>query len=111
CPTLDIIPASRNTRTPRRVRPHGIALYNGACGLYTKTTMKRRDFLRAAGFASTAWLPWRRTWAAEQPAVSLTGAAISLAASDIADLASSLQGDLLLPTHSRYEQARRVWNG
>lgn len=76
-----------------------------------KTTMKRRDFLRAAGFASSAWLPWRRSWAADQPAVSLTGAAISLRASDLADLGASLQGDLLLPTHSRYEQARRVWNG
>jgi hypothetical protein len=73
--------------------------------------MKRRDFLRAAGFVSCAWLPWRRTWAADQPAVSLTGSSISLPARDIADLAASLQGDLLLPTHRRYEQARRVWNG
>ena len=73
--------------------------------------MKRRDFLRAAGLAGSAWLPWRRSQAADQAAVSLTGSAISLPASDIADLAASLQGDLLLPTSSRYEQARRVWNG
>src|SRR5581483_1276137 len=74
-------------------------------------SMKRRDFLRAAGFASAAWLPWRRSGAADQPAVSLSGSAISVPKSDIADLAASLQGELLLPTHSRYEQARRVWNG
>jgi FAD/FMN-containing dehydrogenase len=72
--------------------------------------MKRREFLRATALGS-AWLPFRRGWAAEQPATSLTGAAISLPQSDIADLAASLQGELLLPTHSRYEQARRVWNG
>ena len=74
--------------------------------------MKRRDFLRTTAFASTAaWLPYQRAWAADQPAVSLTGTQISLPQSDIADLAASLQGELLLPTHSRYEQARRVWNG
>ena len=72
---------------------------------------KRREFLRAAALASAAWLPLRRARAADQPAVTLTGAAISLAQSDLADLAASLQGELLLPTQSRYEQARRVWNG
>ena len=75
------------------------------------TTIKRRDFLRATALAGASWLPFRRAWAADQPAVSLTGSAISLPQSDIADLAASLQGELLLPTHSRYEQARRVWNG
>ena len=74
--------------------------------------MKRRDFLRTTAFASTAaWLPFQRAWAADQPAMSLAGTPISLAQSDVADLAASLQGELLLPTHSRYEQARRVWNG
>ena len=72
--------------------------------------MRRRDFLRASAYAS-AWLPFRRARAAEQQTVSLTGSAISLPQSDIADLAASLQGELLLPTHTRYEQARRVWNG
>ena len=73
--------------------------------------MKRRDFLRMTAAASAAWLPFHRAWAADQPAISLGGAQITLAQSDIADLAASLQGELLLPSHARYEQARRVWNG
>ncbi len=73
--------------------------------------MKRRDFLRTTAYASAAWLPLNRAWAADQPARNLAGLEITLARSDIADLAASLQGELLLPTHARYEQARRVWNG
>jgi FAD/FMN-containing dehydrogenase len=74
--------------------------------------MKRRDFLRTTAFAgAAAWLPFQRTWAADQPAVSLTGAQIALREKDIADLAAQLQGELLLPTHKRYDQARKVWNG
>ncbi|HTV80494.1 MAG TPA: FAD-binding oxidoreductase [Steroidobacteraceae bacterium] len=73
--------------------------------------MKRREFLRAASAAGSAWLPWRRGWAAGQAAVSLSGSAIHLPGNDIAELAASLEGTLLLPTDSRYERARRVWNG
>ncbi len=73
--------------------------------------MKRRDFLRTAALVSAACTPLRRALAADQPAVSLTGAAISLPQSDIADLAARLQGQLLLSSDSRYERARRVWNG
>jgi FAD/FMN-containing dehydrogenase len=74
--------------------------------------VKRRDFLRASAFAAgAAWLPFQRAWAADQPALSLTGAQISLPESDIADLAASLQGEVLLPSHRRYELARKVWNG
>jgi len=73
--------------------------------------MKRRDFLRATAFAGACWLPFQRVWAADQPAVTLSGSQISLREKDIADLAAQLQGELLLPTHSRYEQARKVWNG
>jgi FAD/FMN-containing dehydrogenase len=73
--------------------------------------MKRRDFLRATACASAAWLPFQRAWAADQPAVTLSGSQIALREKDIADLAARLQGELLLPTHSRYEQARKVWNG
>lgn len=73
--------------------------------------MKRREFLQTAACASAAWSPFHRVWAADQPARSLSGAEITLAQNDLAALASSLQGELLLPTHSRYEAARRVWNG
>jgi FAD/FMN-containing dehydrogenase len=85
--------------------------------------MKRREFLRASACAGAAWLPFRHLRAAESgsagsgaapanlPARSLDGAQITLARTDIADLAASMQGELLLPTHARYEQARRVWNG
>lgn len=73
--------------------------------------MKRRDFLRTTAFASAAWLPFQRAWAADQPAVTLAGAQIALREKDVADLAARLQGELLLPTHNRYDQARRVWNG
>ena len=74
--------------------------------------MKRREFLRTSALAaSAAWLPFHRAWAADQPAMTLTGSQISLREKDIADLAASLQGELLLPTHARYEQARQVWNG
>ena len=86
--------------------------------------MKRREFLRATACAGAAtWLPFRSGRAADGasasgagaaadlPARSLDGAQITLARTDISDLAASLQGELLLPTHARYEQARRVWNG
>ncbi len=74
--------------------------------------MKRREFLRTSALAaSAAWLPFHRAWAADQPAVTLSGSQISLREKDIADLAARLQGEMLLPTHARYEQARKVWNG
>jgi FAD/FMN-containing dehydrogenase len=81
--------------------------------------MKRREFLSATACAgAAAWLPLRAAHSADVapppgglPARNLDGAQITLARTDIADLAGSLQGELLLPTHARYEQARRVWNG
>jgi FAD/FMN-containing dehydrogenase len=73
--------------------------------------MKRRDFLRATATAAATWLPFNRGWGADHPAVSLTGAEVALSSSDVAELAASMQGELLLPAHGRYEQARRVWNG
>ena len=80
--------------------------------------MKRREFLRATAYAGAAWLPLRAARSADAAAVAselpgrnLDGAQIALARTDVADLAASLQGELLLPTHARYEQARRVWNG
>lgn len=85
--------------------------------------MKRREFLRATACAGAAWLPLRSVLAADGASAgraaaptdlaarNLDGAPIALARADIADLAASMQGELLLPTHARYEQARRVWNG
>ncbi len=74
--------------------------------------MKRRDFLRSAAVcAGASWLPFNRAWAADSSAIGLNGAQITLPRSDLTDLAASLQGELLLPTHPRYDQARRVWNG
>jgi FAD/FMN-containing dehydrogenase len=80
--------------------------------------MQRRQFVVGAALAGAAYLPVARVWGTESPrtgadlpARNLTGGEITLASSDIADLARSLQGELLLPTSPRYEQARRVWNG
>jgi FAD/FMN-containing dehydrogenase len=83
--------------------------------------MRRRDFLHASAWAGAAWLPVRHVWAAEEPssarapadlpARTLTGGEITLARTDVANLAASLQGALLLPDDARYDKARRVWNG
>src|SRR5262245_37291076 len=85
--------------------------------------MKRREFLRATAYAGAAWLPLRYGHAADGsaagraavpsdlPARNLDGGQITLARADVGDLAASMQGELLLPTHARYDQARRVWNG
>ena len=83
--------------------------------------MKRREFLRTSVGAGAAWIHFSRTWAADQASSTRTGAElaartlsggeITLARAELADLAASLQGELLLPEHARYEQARRVWNG
>jgi FAD/FMN-containing dehydrogenase len=80
--------------------------------------MRRRDFVLGAALASAAYLPFRRVLAADSdrsganlPARTLSGNEITLARSDVLDLGRTLQGELLLPDHARYEQARRVWNG
>jgi FAD/FMN-containing dehydrogenase len=85
--------------------------------------MKRREFLRASAYAGAAWVPLRYARSADGsfragsgagaalPARALDGEQIALAHTDVADLAATMQGDLLLPTHARYEQVRRVWNG
>jgi FAD/FMN-containing dehydrogenase len=80
--------------------------------------MKRRDFVLGSALASAAWLPLTRALAADSaraatdlPARTLSGSEISLARTELLDLARSLQGELLLPDSARYDQARRVWNG
>jgi hypothetical protein len=77
--------------------------------------MKRRQFVGMA-IALTAGLPFRgfaSTPAAvpDLPAKSLDGADLLLRGSSVEALAASLSGQLWLPGHANYEQARRIWNG
>ncbi len=75
--------------------------------------MRRRTFL-GSGVAvlAVSAVPWRRLYAAQDvPAVSRTGAAITLPASDIADLRARLRGGLLLASDAGFDAARRIWNG
>ncbi len=75
--------------------------------------MRRRTFLGSGAAAlSLASLPLRRLWAAQDlPAVSRTGGAITLPASDLASLRAQLRGGLLLASDAGYDAARRIWNG
>lgn len=75
--------------------------------------MRRRIFL-GSGIAafSLASLPLRRLYAVQDlPAVSRSGKAIMLPASDLADLRAGLRGALLLASDAGYDAARRIWNG
>jgi len=91
--------------------------HNGAA-----TRTGRRQFIGSAlaAAATTAILPAGRLWAeagsseavsGQIPAVSLSGAAISLSPSDIKDFRAGLRGQLLLARDEGYDQARRLWNG
>jgi FAD/FMN-containing dehydrogenase len=79
--------------------------------------MNRRDVLRAAILTGAACVPAARSRSSELlstrelPARTLSGSEISLSVSQLTDLASSLQGDVLLAGDPRYDRARRVWNG
>ncbi|HEY6123226.1 MAG TPA: FAD-binding oxidoreductase [Steroidobacteraceae bacterium] len=78
--------------------------------------MKRREFIGAtlAGGAAAA-LPGTALAAAKSkpagvPAVQLSGAATFLEEPALKQLAGTMRGSLILPTHEEYETARRVWN-
>jgi hypothetical protein len=74
--------------------------------------MKRRDFVNSAlSAAVAAGLPSIGYARSELAALTLSGREISLNGAEIAELGTSLRGDLLLPTDSGYDQARRAWNG
>ncbi len=78
--------------------------------------MKRRDFLaHSAAVVTAAGLMYprlsRATGATDIPAVSRTGGAIVLKATDVADLRKQLRGPVLTRSDESYEAARRVWNG
>ena len=45
------------------------------------------------------------------PALTLTGRHISLREIAVRQLQASLRGELPLPSHARYEETRKVWNG
>lgn len=78
--------------------------------------MKRRVFCASAlALASTGTSSVRVLAASsvsgEIPVIRGDGKQATLAASDVADLKGSLRGELLLPSQSGYDQARKVWNG
>jgi FAD/FMN-containing dehydrogenase len=78
--------------------------------------MKRRVFCTSAlALASTGTASLRALAASsvstEIPIIRGDGKQATLAASDVADLKGSLRGELLLPSQSGYDQARKVWNG
>src|SRR5688500_6784145 len=78
--------------------------------------MKRRDFLSTSiGLVAATGLarPGFATAAesADVPAVSRTGAAITLKAADIIDLRAHQRGPVLTRSSEGYEVTRRIWNG
>jgi len=77
--------------------------------------MKRRTFCAAGlGTLAAAALPYRRTTAAttgaEVPAVGLDRRALSLKASDLAQLRASVRGEVITGDQPDYDTARRLWN-
>jgi FAD/FMN-containing dehydrogenase len=78
--------------------------------------MKRRDFLSTsvALVAASGLARHRFASAAEPgdlPAISRTGAALKLKASDITDFRARQRGPVLTRASEGYESARRIWNG
>lgn len=81
----------------------------------------RRRFLTVSmAAAAGVLLPRERLWAdaaagaaipGELTAVTLSGATISLKASEVKELRDGLRGRLLLRQDDGYDQARRLWNG
>jgi len=74
--------------------------------------MKRRTFC-AAGVSAAAlsFLPLRRAFAADLPALTKDGGETVLRASDVEDFRAALRGQLFFPGQDGYDEARRIWNG
>jgi hypothetical protein len=77
--------------------------------------MKRREFVGAGLALAAAWpvTGWSVVLknVGDLAAKSLDGTELTLSGSSIEAFAASLRGDLLLPQHANYEQARHIWNG
>lgn len=82
--------------------------------------MRRRDFV-ATALGTAALLPTRALFAQSLPsktspvpglsARTLAGGSTTLSQSDLANLAASLRGKLLMPADEGYDKARQIWNG
>ena len=78
--------------------------------------MIRRDFLRSSLALAAAGALGRPRWAragesTDIPAISRTGGAIVIKASDLADFRAQQRGAVLTRASDGYDAARRVWNG
>jgi FAD/FMN-containing dehydrogenase len=77
--------------------------------------MRRRDFLAGSvALTATGAANWRVARAADStdvPAISRTGKALVLKATDIQDLRAHQRGPVLTRASEGYDVARRVWNG
>jgi FAD/FMN-containing dehydrogenase len=75
----------------------------------TSRRLDRRMLLRGAiAVAAASASPWRTASAAS--AVNNAGAEIELTDANIADLQKSIQGTVILPSSSDYNEERRVWS-
>jgi FAD/FMN-containing dehydrogenase len=77
--------------------------------------MKRRDFLQsslgvAALLQSRVLLADGSTASTNLPATTLSGSTVTLRGRDLAELAASMRGHVLVAGQEGYDQARRVWN-
>ncbi len=74
--------------------------------------MRRREFVGAlVGSAAAAYLPVASGVQTDLSAVTRTGGETLLRRSELKELGASLRGDLLVPSSTGYDQARRIWNG
>src|SRR6476469_996562 len=82
--------------------------------------LSRRKFLGTSMLAATTAIPITRAWPAmlgpspsvdrDLDAVTADGKSITLKRAEVEELGASLRGNLVLPGHTAYDPARRVWN-
>ena len=74
--------------------------------------MKRRTFcVSSVAALSLAAIPWRRSRAADLPALGPGERQIVVPGSDVDTLRAGMRGEVLIPGQQGYDSARRVWNG